>query len=686
MRRARGTLPRGEASLPDHTMLRSLLASAIGLVVAPCLGAQQFLSQTLPGPDVWSECAIPFDADEDGDLDVLILNAQGWNSPGDFDAPSTAPLPPTLLLNGGNDGNDFPIWTDASAAMLPAGLVFHAKWGVAGDFDGDGHTDVAIATAFGDQQRLLRKDPLSGTFVDVTATNLPTLVLNSQYVAAGDLDDDGDLDLVFTDSGPQTFAAPGGQVRLLLNDGAGVFVDASAQLGAANKIGAQNAKLVDIDGDLDLDICVDGKSPVSQLYRNDGSANFTLDTTTLPSSPQSNDANTYETEYGDLDGDGDFDAMLMNFGQGFRDAAVQNTLAQNGVLEFRPPSLAAIAGPNAHDENDFAYFDADDDGDLDVLVGVLNFSVLEPLIPEKLLLNSGTFGVGFLTDVPGAFDVGVDATLDLALGDFNDDGAYDLVSVQGEFLPFRNVFHKNVGPVDTQPPRILRITPGSTTVRLDDVNAGIPLRALITDAIVDDGITYAMATLTLEADKSGELTSMNVAMPHVGGYVHRAAGVPVATSQGLVGADLTWRVTAFDPAGQSTIAGDETARICGVETYGAAGPLVGLALSAAVDAVLGEAFSIELAGGTPSTSGLLIVGFARFDAPLRGGTLLVNPTDALFVPLDLDGSGAAILPAVIPPDVEFAGFGAMLQYGSFDATQSGGLALSNGLEFVICEN
>ena len=654
---------------------------ALLAVLASGVHAQQFVSRSLPGPVVWSEAAIPFDADEDGDLDVLIMNAQGYKVPGDLQAPSDLPLLPTLLLNDGNDLDGFPIWTDASAARLPADLLVHGKFAAVGDYDGDGHEDLALAVAFGARQRLLRKDSGSGNFVD-ESLRLPTLVLNSLYVAAGDLDDDGDLDLVYTDAGPDTFFAPGGKARLLLNDGAGFFTDEPARLGAALKIGAQNAKLIDIDGDLDLDILVDGKSPATQLYVNDGTGVFALDLITVPGATALS-GSTYEMDYADLDGDGDFDAMLMNLNSNWRDAAVQNLLDPVGGLAFDVPSIPAIDAPNTHDENDFAFLDVDDDGDLDVLVARLESAKGGPPTSEALWLNAGRFADDFLVDVPGAFDVGVDWTLDLAVADFNGDGRYDVISVQGEAEPFGNVFHRNTGAIDTRPPEILRVTPGGT-IRLADALDGIPIRAVVCDAVVDDGHSFVTAELVIESDKGGETTSSQLPMPYVGGYVHRAGYVPTPTATGLVGMDLSWRVEATDPLGQTAVSPVETARLCGTESFGSAAPLAGLALAATGVPIVGQPFGVDVSGGPPDAQGLLLFGFGRVSLPLKGGTLHVDPNGMLLLDLDLDASGSTSLQTTLLADPGWVGLGAVLQYAALDPGQPQSVALSNGLEFAIC--
>src|SRR5262245_50684279 len=228
--------------------------------------AQQFQEQSglLPVPtDYWTEAVTPVDADEDGRWDVLFVHANGWAVPGDFQATGTFPLPPIILLNAGPHAGN-PVFVDASAAYLPAELAVHGKGASVADFDGDGHDDIVLAVAFGGRQRLLMKQPGTLSYVDEGTTRLPPMTINCFSAGVGDLDDDGDMDIVFTDAGPLTFSAPGGKARLCMNDGNGFFTEHAAWLNASNKIGAQNAKIIDIDNDFDLDVIVDGKSPQTQ--------------------------------------------------------------------------------------------------------------------------------------------------------------------------------------------------------------------------------------------------------------------------------------------------------------------------------------------------------------------------------------------------------------------------------------
>ncbi len=517
----------------------------------------------LPGPVEWSEAVVPFDANRDGRLDLLFVNCNGWSRPGDMRAPSKDPLAPTLLINVRTE-NGLPVFEDQTERWIPKGFALFGKDAFVCDVDGDGHEDIVFSAAFGNQQRLLRKDPKTGKYLD-ESQRLGELVLNSHSLGCGDLDDDGDLDLVFADAGEKSFGAPGGKARLLLNDGKGHFTDASSRLGAALKIGAQNPKIIDLDNDLDLDIVLDGKSPETHFYRNDGHANFTLDMAIVP--PSLNGGRPYEIEWGDLDGDGDLDGIHMNYTgkrrRAFENATLENHLSDQGKLTFTA-AVESFEGNNLQDENDFALLDTDNDGDLDVIAGVL------PMLPgpEKLFINSGTFGPGFMKQQVGAFTDIVDGTLDVDVGDFDGDGRYDVVTAQGESrrTGYDNRYYRNTGPRDTRPPTIGRVTALPKHLSPSAVMSGKQvIRAWIQDAVIDDAVTFVTARLEWELEHGASKAKGSSAMLSIGGGLHRA--VLKLDSNQLEGvssakpATLTVRVIATDGVGNSGESAPQVIRV-----------------------------------------------------------------------------------------------------------------------------
>ena len=548
----------------------------------------------------------------------------------------------------------------------------------------------------------------AGRFTDVSAISGLDDPNDGRAALTADFDDDGDLDLVFADAGPLSFGLPGGMARLCLNDGTGVFTDDSARLGAIPKIGAQNAKVVDLEGDLDLDIVVDGKSGTTQVYFNDGAANFTLDTLIVPKATGSMTWGSYETEWADMDNDDDLDGMYMNFalsspGVVLADAPLQNLLTETGLLRFVADPTQMV-GDNAQDENDFALYDADNDGDLDVLV-----SVLTPDVEEKLFLNSGTFGPGFMTQVPGAFTSFDDSSLDLALADFDFDGDQDVVSAQGEnpfgAEDFQNRYYTNSGPADTIAPRIPRVTPLPSTLSFAQVQAGPVMRAWVQDAVVDDNNPYADVALTWVVQQGGQMTPGSVPMDYVGGGLRRAR-LALGAVPDLLGATVDVQVSAIDRAGNVGTSSQQSFLVCGVEsTYCTAKansqgcvPVVGWTGSPSASDP--TSFSITADMVLNNKNGLLFYGYqGPSNVPFLGGTLcLAPPLRRLSVqnsagnppPNDCSGQYAFDFNAHVQSGVDpllVSGARINAQWWSRDPAQADGTGagLTDAIEFWICD-
>jgi hypothetical protein len=164
-----------------------------------------------------------------------------------------------------------------------------------GDVDGDGDLDLVRGNL--DQGATLYLNT-GGSFAANPAWSGP-VEEHTYSVALGDVDGDGDLDLV---RGNYSRGA-----TLHLNTGA-TFADVPAWTGPVEE--TRNVALGDVDADGDLDLVRGNGSQGAALYLNAGG---TLAPAPAWAGPVEN---TWSVALGDVDGDGDFDLVRGNDGEG----------------------------------------------------------------------------------------------------------------------------------------------------------------------------------------------------------------------------------------------------------------------------------------------------------------------------------------------------------------------------------
>lgn len=368
--------------------------------------------QLLDSTAEWTNKVELADLDGDGLLDLLFANGGNYSAPGD-------PEMNRAFLNRG-PGERF---VEATAAVFDTvpdlTRVIKAR-----DLDGDGDTDVFVGNTYQAPARLFLGTG-SGRFTEVSATHLPRSLHSLGDAEPGDVDGDGDLDLVLADWGPgDNMSNDGGRTRLWLNDGQGRFRDVTeTRMPDVRVRFSWDVEFVDVDNDLDLDIAVSCKRcGGSMLFRNEGGA-FELDRRGIPQY-----TNNYEFEPMDLDGDGYLDLVTINDGEivGERSSSRREHVFRNdGKGRYRDatddwwPDAENIG----EDDNIVAFLDYDSDGDADFVIGSLSG-------PDRLLINDGT---GRLRSANAVFTgEETPGTLGMILGDVDGDGRMDVVQAQGE--------------------------------------------------------------------------------------------------------------------------------------------------------------------------------------------------------------------------------------------------------------
>jgi uncharacterized repeat protein (TIGR01451 family) len=171
------------------------------------------------------------DLEGDGDLDVVVLTAEVGFS-----------YILTKVETWLNDGGSPPVFTPGGVAVVQSSGTLHSSGLVAADFDGDGKAD-AVVHRLGPSDDLLF---LGGTGDGHFRAAVPISSEVGQPIdtlLAGDLDEDGKLDLVALGTW--------GGAYVMLGRGDGTFLPRAAHDIAE---GASDGTIVDLDGDGHLDV------------------------------------------------------------------------------------------------------------------------------------------------------------------------------------------------------------------------------------------------------------------------------------------------------------------------------------------------------------------------------------------------------------------------------------------------
>jgi FG-GAP-like repeat len=343
----------GFAGRPDRLLINQALNSGIFV--------DESDARLLPRSAANSTKTAFGDLDGDGDLDALVANVLGED----------------LLINNGSG-----VFTLTNANLPPPVVIPPTRFDISADValadvDNDGDLDAILANenpfpgSTGDQSRLWLNN---GSAVFTDATNLlPQRIEQTIGILTGDIDSDGDLDIIALNrTTPPPGSGTGGQDRVYINQinlGNG-FVDETATRLPVGNDHSRGGSLADLNGDGALDLVVGNSmtQPVS-LYFNDGTGVFVADDFGMV--PASGETITGCVTV-DLDGDGDLDVYLPNAGpflggHGF-DGQPDRYFRNNGRGKFKDRTRAHFDLPS--DPTTAAAFgDVDGDGDLDLVVG-----------------------------------------------------------------------------------------------------------------------------------------------------------------------------------------------------------------------------------------------------------------------------------------------------------------------------
>jgi hypothetical protein len=304
-----------------------------------------------------------------------------------------------------------------------------------GDVDGDGDLDLVFANATNHSIALYESTD-DGVSLDPVWSLTTSVATNS--VALGDIDGDGDLDLVCgngTDSQ--------GQSNTAYENTGGVFSTSPMWSSVPDNF-TTGVALGDIDGDGDLDLVCGNYGDGNTVYENTGA---TFSTSPLWLSATAN--MTMSVALGDVDGDGDLDLVCGNAGQ-------SNTTYENtgGIFSATPVWSSDALGST----RSLALGDIDGDGDLDLVCG-------NGIESNTVYANAGTW----FTALPVWRSDPAKQTSAVALGDIDGDGDLDLVC--GNTGSDSNTVYDNTGDgFSTLPVWLAESRNGTACVALGDID------------------------------------------------------------------------------------------------------------------------------------------------------------------------------------------------------------------------
>ena len=305
----------------------------------------------------------------------------------------------SILLNNG-DGTfapkNFPVVSEEEDFPLASGPRSVAV----GDFDNDGNLDLATADENSDSVSILLRND-DGTFGPPTSYDLGGKVGGAVYIAVGDFDNDGNLDLVTANELSHT-------VSILLNNDDGTFTqkappDSPIMVGKAPRSVAVGD--FDNDGNLDLATANYDSNSVSILLGNgDGTFPENPPEVMIGGSPVS-------VAVGDFNGDNVLDLAAVNL-----DSNTVSILLGKGAGTFstNPPTVPVGDIPTSVAVGDF-----DNDGNLDLAVANGDSNTVSILLGNV----HGTFDPANGSTVP----VG-SGPRSVTVGDFDNDGNLDLAT------------------------------------------------------------------------------------------------------------------------------------------------------------------------------------------------------------------------------------------------------------------
>jgi hypothetical protein len=272
--------------------------------------------------------------------------------------------------------------------------------------------DHGIGTHNGVRDSYFLSQP-NGTWLESSKTHLShsNFVVFDHGGATGDIDNDGDMDVVITELNGKTGTA----LWCLINDGTGYLNKRKC-----GGIFSFALELADMDGDGHLDVLLGAHEFENNVFTgivwNDGRGNFPKHSTTSLPQHKKKWGVIPEVSASDLDNDGDLDIVYSRAGKLYVGTAVQiienlgnKNFKDHGIFPLVEAPADFIPTHEGNEWNDFItairFRDLDKDGDLDLYFtntlskktngmvllnqGDFNFSLIKPSKADELYKNLG---------------------------------------------------------------------------------------------------------------------------------------------------------------------------------------------------------------------------------------------------------------------------------------------------------
>ncbi len=310
------------------------------------------------------------------------------------------------------------------------------------DIDNDGNQDILITGKgeFWNVGTKLYKNNGNDNFSEVSNSNFVGVINGEAEFTDIDNDNDSDLIIVGENSDPVT--------KLYVNDGTGNFTEINTNL---PPVKYASVAFSDVDNDQDQDVFICGKDAnknvITALYLNDGTGNFIESTN-----------NTFkgiiygDIQFADIDNDNDQDVLVVGSDENYNHVATLYLNDGNG-------NFTEKSGNNLYGifNNSCAIGDIDNDNDMDILIdnylflndGDENFS-LDNSMPFSGVLYSSVL----MTDIDNDndLDVLICGITGMATDDqttcnlYINDGLGNFTTASD--IPFVNIYKGDIGCAD----------------------------------------------------------------------------------------------------------------------------------------------------------------------------------------------------------------------------------------------